>query len=73
VRARSQNPGARSRDGRITSAPSLLFASAEYNAAGNADGTFLSQVVVIGSNKTEIVPVREVPFTTDEEFRPNLL
>jgi hypothetical protein len=28
----------------------------------------LKEVVVIGSNKIEVVPVKEVPFTTDEEF-----
>lgn len=28
----------------------------------------MKEVVVIGSNKIELVPVKEVPFTTDEEF-----
>ena len=40
-----------------------------YGVTGRFPGTFLKEVVVIGSNKTEIVPVKEVPFTTDEEFK----
>lgn len=40
-----------------------------YSVTGRFNGTFLKEVVVIGSNKTEVIPVREVPFTTDEEFR----
>lgn len=39
-----------------------------YSVTGRFNGTFSKEVVVIGSNKTEIVPVKEVPFTTDEEF-----
>jgi hypothetical protein len=39
-----------------------------YSVTGRFNGTFLKEVVVIGSNKIEVVPVKEVPFTTDEEF-----
>jgi hypothetical protein len=39
-----------------------------YNVTGQFIGTFMKEVVVIGSNKIEQIPVREVPFTTDEEF-----
>jgi len=40
-----------------------------YSVIGRFPGTFLKEVVVVGSNKTEIVPVKEIPFATDEEFR----
>jgi hypothetical protein len=39
-----------------------------YSVTGRFNGTFLKEVVVIGSNKIEVVPVKDVPFTTDEEF-----
>ena len=42
--------------------------TAPYSVTGRFNGTFLKEVVVIGSNKIEVVPVKEVPFTTDEEF-----
>lgn len=39
-----------------------------YSVTGRFNGIFLKEVVVIGSNKIEMIPVKEVPFTTDEEF-----
>jgi hypothetical protein len=39
-----------------------------YSVTDRFPGIFLKEVVVIGSNKTEIIPVKEVPFATDEEF-----
>ena len=39
-----------------------------YSVTGRFNGIFLPEVVVIGSNKIEVVPVTVVPFTTDEEF-----
>jgi hypothetical protein len=39
-----------------------------YSVTGRFNGTCLKEVVVIGSNKIEVVPVKEVPFTIDEEF-----
>jgi hypothetical protein len=31
-------------------------------------GPYLKNIVVIGSNKTEVVPVKEIPFTTEEAY-----
>jgi hypothetical protein len=39
-----------------------------YTVTGRFNGRFLNEIVVIGSNKTQVVHVREAPFTTEEEF-----
>lgn len=39
-----------------------------YKVTGRFVGACLKTIVVIGANKTEIVPVREIPFTTDEAY-----
>jgi hypothetical protein len=39
-----------------------------YKASESFLGFFLKEIVIIGSNKHEIVKVKEIPFTTDEEF-----
>jgi hypothetical protein len=39
-----------------------------YIKAGVFPGPYLKNIVVIGSNKTEIVPVKEIPFTTEEAY-----
>ena len=39
-----------------------------YTVTGNFNGRFLSEIVVIGVNKTEVVSVKEVPFTTEDEL-----
>jgi hypothetical protein len=42
-----------------------------YSVTDRFDDMSLNGVVVIGMNKTEVIPVshvKEVPFTTDEEF-----
>jgi hypothetical protein len=31
-------------------------------------GHYLKSIVVMGSNKSEVVPVREIPFTTEEAY-----
>ena len=38
-----------------------------YTVTGTFNGTFLPEIVVTGSNKTEVVRVKEVPFTTEED------
>jgi hypothetical protein len=39
-----------------------------YKVQGSFPGSFHKEIVVIGSNKHEIVQVKEIPFTSDEEF-----
>lgn len=39
-----------------------------YKVSGSFPGGYLKEIVVIGSNKVEIVPVTEIPFTSDEAF-----
>jgi hypothetical protein len=38
-----------------------------YKVHGTFPGSYLKEIVVIGSNKSEIVKVTEIPFTNDEE------
>jgi len=40
-----------------------------YTVQGSFPGQYLKEIVVIGSNKQEIVQVKEIPFSNDEEFR----
>jgi hypothetical protein len=42
-----------------------------YKVHGTFPGSYLKEIVVIGSNKNEIVKVTEIPFTNDEEFAKN--
>lgn len=42
-----------------------------YKVSGSFPGTFLKEIVIIGSNKNEVIKVTEIPFTTDEEFAKN--
>ncbi|MBR0872372.1 hypothetical protein JQ633_18555 [Bradyrhizobium tropiciagri] len=42
-----------------------------YKVHGSFPGSFLKEIVVIGSNKNQVVKVTEIPFTTDEEFAKN--
>jgi hypothetical protein len=39
-----------------------------YKVQGSFPGSFLKEIVVIGSNKHEIVQAKEIAFATDEEF-----
>ncbi|KJC36004.1 hypothetical protein UP09_33180 [Bradyrhizobium sp. LTSP885] len=39
-----------------------------YKVHGSFPGSYLKEIVVIGSNKHEVVKVTEIPFTTDEAF-----
>ena len=39
-----------------------------YTVRGSFPGTFLKEIVVIGSNKHEVVKITEIPFTNDEAF-----
>ena len=39
-----------------------------YTVRGSFPGGYLKEIVVIGSNKIEIVPVTEIPFTSDEAY-----
>jgi hypothetical protein len=42
-----------------------------YKVSGSFAGSFLKEIVVIGSNKHEVVKVGEIPFTSEEEFGKN--
>ncbi len=42
-----------------------------YTVRGSFVGSHPKEIVVIGSNKTEVVKVTEIPFTTDEDFAKN--
>jgi hypothetical protein len=46
----------------------LTQGTTPYTVSGHFNGSFLPEIVVIGSNKTEVVRVKEVPFTTDDAF-----
>lgn len=39
-----------------------------YTVHHTFPGTYHKEIVVIGSNKSEVVKVKEVPFTTDEAY-----
>jgi hypothetical protein len=39
-----------------------------YTVRASFHGTYLKEIVVIGSNKREVVKVKEIPFANDEEF-----
>lgn len=39
-----------------------------YKVRGSFPGSYLKEIVIIGSNKTEVVKVTEIPFTSDEDF-----
>jgi hypothetical protein len=39
-----------------------------YTVSHSFPGGYLKEIVVIGSNKVEIVPVTEIPFTDDEAY-----
>jgi hypothetical protein len=39
-----------------------------YTVRGSFPGTYLREIVVIGSNKHEVVKVKEIPFENDEAF-----
>jgi hypothetical protein len=43
-----------------------------YTVHGSFNGTILPQIVVIGTNKSEVVKVKEIPFTNDEELMKNV-
>ena len=42
--------------------------SKPYTVHGSFPGAYLKEIVVIGTNKQQIVKVKEIPFTNDEEF-----
>jgi hypothetical protein len=42
-----------------------------YKVQGSFPGSFLKEIVIIGSNKTEVIKVGEIPFTSDEDFAKN--
>jgi hypothetical protein len=39
-----------------------------YTVHGSFPGIYHKEIVVIGSNKQEVIKVKEIPFTNDEEF-----
>jgi hypothetical protein len=39
-----------------------------YTVRGTFPGAYLKDIVVIGSNKTEVVPVKEIPFVDDAAY-----
>jgi hypothetical protein len=44
----------------------LAEGTVPYAVTATFNGTFLPEIVVIGANKTEVVKVKEVPFTSDD-------
>jgi hypothetical protein len=42
-----------------------------YKVRGSFTGSYLKEIVIIGSNKTEVIKVSEIPFTNDEDFAKN--
>jgi hypothetical protein len=50
----------------------LTSGTTPYTVTGRFNGRFATEIVVIGSNKTEVVHVDEVPFTTEEELMKEL-
>lgn len=42
-----------------------------YKVQGSFPGSFQKEIVVIGSNKNQVVKVKEIAFTTDDEFAKN--
>jgi hypothetical protein len=46
----------------------LTQGTTPYTVTGHFNGHFLPEIVVIGSNKTAVVRVTEVPFTSDDAF-----
>jgi hypothetical protein len=39
-----------------------------YTVSANFKGSYSKEIVVKGANKTEVVHVREIPFTTEEAY-----
>src|ERR1700683_5403207 len=46
----------------------LTQGTTPYTVTGDFNGRVLPEIVVIGSNKTAVVRVKEVPFTSDEQL-----
>ena len=44
----------------------LTSGTTPYMVTGDFNGKFFPEILVIGANKTELVPVTEVAFTTEE-------
>jgi hypothetical protein len=44
----------------------LTSGTTPYKVTGDFNGKFFPEILVIGANKTELVPVTEVAFTTEE-------
>jgi hypothetical protein len=40
-----------------------------YKVRGTFPGHYLKEIVIIGSNKHQVVEVTQIPFTTDEDFQ----
>ena len=49
----------------------LAHGTKPYTVRGTVPGSCLKEIVVIGSNKHEVVKVTEIPFTNDEAFAKN--
>ncbi|MFT4255210.1 MAG: hypothetical protein QM608_22345 [Caulobacter sp.] len=39
-----------------------------YNVRGTFNGLYAPKIVIIGSNKTLVIDVKEIPFTTDDAY-----
>ena len=46
----------------------LTDGTGPYTVTSDFDGAYLKEIVVAGSNKTEVIHVREVPFKSEEDF-----
>jgi hypothetical protein len=46
----------------------LAEGTTPYSVSAQFNGHYLKEIVVKGSNKTEVVHVKEIPFINEEEF-----
>jgi hypothetical protein len=46
----------------------LTTGTEPYTVSGHFRGAYLKEIVVKGANKTEVVHVKEIPFTSDGDY-----
>ncbi len=46
----------------------ISHGTSPYTVSGRFNGLYLKEVLIIGSNKRELIPVTELPFKNDEDF-----
>jgi hypothetical protein len=50
----------------------LTEGTTPYTVTADFNGMYLPEIVVIGANKTEVIHIEQVPFTSEEEFMKEL-